>query len=33
LNRTVVDHLNAELATRFIQIHQKEAWFLREMLG
>ncbi|WP_306591038.1 Dps family protein [Geothrix sp. 21YS21S-4] len=23
----------ADLLTRFIQIHQKEAWFLREMLG
>jgi len=23
----------ADLLTRFVQIHQKEAWFLREMLG
>ena len=34
----LVQHLNQELATadlltRFVQAHQKEAWFLREMLG
>ena len=23
----------ADLLTRFVQLHQKEAWFLREMLG
>lgn len=23
----------ADLLTRFVQVHQKEAWFLREMLG
>jgi starvation-inducible DNA-binding protein len=23
----------ADLLTRFVQTHQKEAWFLREMLG
>jgi starvation-inducible DNA-binding protein len=23
----------ADLLTRFIQVHEKEAWFLREMLG
>jgi starvation-inducible DNA-binding protein len=23
----------ADLLTRFVQIHQKEAWFLHEMLG
>jgi starvation-inducible DNA-binding protein len=23
----------ADLLTRFVQAHQKEAWFLREMLG
>jgi starvation-inducible DNA-binding protein len=45
MSRTVIDHLNSELAnvagdpgtadllTRFVQIHQKEAWFLREMLN
>jgi hypothetical protein len=33
MNGTVIGHLNAELATPFVQIHQKEAWCLREMLG
>ncbi len=23
----------ADLLTRFVQVHEKEAWFLREMLG
>ena len=27
------DHGTADLLTRFIQVHQKEAWFLREMLA
>jgi starvation-inducible DNA-binding protein len=27
------DHGTADLLTRFVQVHQKEAWFLREMMA
>lgn len=33
LANSVGDPGTADLLTRFVQIHQKEAWFLREMLG
>ena len=33
LSTQASDPGTADLLTRFVQVHQKEAWFLREMLG